>query len=172
MKDAHTGWYLVFTKANQETIATMNLERQGFDTYFPLLQQHKRRRNIYQAVSEPLFPRYLFVHLNAETDDWSKIRSTRGCLSLVKFGTFPARVPDKLIEQLKLHESDRVLQNNASTPEFKPGDHVKIIDGVLSNYKGIVALKNSQERITILLTITENHTCRVNVSIHQVMGAN
>ncbi len=173
MRDAQsTGWYLVFTKPNHENIAKFNLQRQSFHAYLPMLQQHKRKHNLYQLVTEPLFPRYLFIQLTEGIDNWGKIRSTRGCISLVRFGAFPARVPDILIEQLKQNEVFRLTQPQASVPEFKQGDQVQVMDGVLANYEGIVDIKNNRERITLLLTIAEGHTCRVNLSIHQVKAVN
>jgi transcriptional antiterminator RfaH len=167
--DTHRGWYLVLTKARHETVATLNLQRQGFHTYLPLFQEHKRRRNLYQIVTGPLFPRYLFICLNAQIHDWSKIRSTRGCISLVRFGALPARVPDALVERLQQDEATRLIQNDKEcAPDFKPGDRVQVLGGVLANYEGIVEIKNSRERITLLLTIAEGHTRRVNLSVHQV----
>ena len=167
MKDAHIGWYLVITRPYHETIAKLNLDHQGFHTYLPLSSQHKHRRNRYQLVTEPLFPRYLFIHLNSEIDDWSKIRSTRGCISLVRFGLLPARVPDSLIEQLQSDETTRAIQDKIQS-QFKPGDHVRVLDGLLAGYEGIIELKNSQERVTLLLTIAEGHTRRISLPLNQV----
>jgi len=168
------GWYLVCTKARHEAIASLNLQRQGFHTYFPLLRLHKRRRYLYQVVTEPLFPHYIFIHLNVEINDWSKIRSTRGCVSLVRFGSFPARVPDALVEQLKREETLRFSEGHqvANLPYFKPGDHVRVVDGILADYEGIVEMRNSCDRITLLLAITENHTRCVNLSINQIEKIN
>ncbi len=165
-------WYLVFTKPHHENIAKLNLERQGFHTYLPLCQQHKRKRNVYQIVTEPLFPRYLFISLGSQINDWGKIRSTRGCVSLVRFGTLPARIPTTLVEKIRQSEADQRQQKKLSTPDFKPGDRVQVIDGVLANYEGIVEIKNNHERITLLLIIAEEHTCRVNLSVHQVQATN
>ncbi|EKD54133.1 MAG: transcriptional activator RfaH [uncultured bacterium] len=168
VKDARTGWYLVFTKPKQEAAAESHLQRQGFQIYFPLLKQYKHRGNLYQQVIEPLFPRYLFIHLNSDSDDWSKVRSTRGCVSLIRFGLLPARVPDALVPQLKKTEDLRLLPAKSAAPDFKPGDRVQVIDGLLADYEGIVEIKNSQQRVTLLLRIAEGHTRSVNLSVHQV----
>jgi transcriptional antiterminator RfaH len=164
-KDTPSGWYLVFTKPRHENIAKINLQRQGFHTYCPVLQQHKRQRNVYQIVTDPLFPRYLFIQLNTGVDDWSKIRSTRGCVSLVRFGTLAARVPDALIEQLKRDESMRFVKPK---PDFKPGDRVRVLAGVLAGYEGIVDVKNSQQRVTLLLTFAEGHTRQITLPVQQI----
>ena len=172
VKEAQSGWYLVFTKPHHENIASINLQRQGFHIYFPLIQQHKRRQNLYKIVTEPLFPRYLFIHLNSEKEDWSKMRSTRGCVSLVRFGQIPARIPDALVLQLKQDEATRVIQDEKMTPAFKSGDRVRILEGVMSAYHGIVEVKNSPQRVTLLLTIAEGHTRSVSLPTHQIEMAN
>jgi transcriptional antiterminator RfaH len=167
MQESSLGWYLIFTKPRQESIAAEHLKRQHFVTYLPYIQQHKRIQNVYRIITESLFPRYLFVQLSAELDDWSKIRSSRGCISLVRFGIYPARVPDILIEQLKKCETDRIIQQQI-TPHFKPNDRVQILDGLLEGYEGMIKSKDSQQRVTLLLKMAEGHTCSIRCSIHQI----
>ena len=172
MKDSSTGWYIVYTKPRQESFAMLNLEWQRFQGYLPLLQEHRRRRNLYQIITEPLFPRYLlFMCLNTSTGDWSTIRSTCGCVSLVRFGTLPVFIPSALIEQLK-QEQKRLAQDTYKKTAFKPGNGVRIIDGLLTDYEGIIETKNNQERITLLLTISEGYTKRINLSLHEVKTVN
>ncbi len=168
MGDMHTGWYLIFTKSRNEATAELNLKRQGFEIYLPFIQQHKRHRNAYQVVNKSLFPRYVFVHLNSEADDWSKNSFNKRLCFISALCSLPARVPDTLIEQLKQEEKMRLMQPITETPNLKPGDKVQIIDGVLANYHGVVKLKNSEQRVTLLLEIAEKHTRCVNLSIHQV----
>jgi transcriptional antiterminator RfaH len=169
VKEAQSGWYLVYTKPRHENLANIHLQNQGFHVYFPLLQQHKRRHSIYRVVTEPLFPRYLFIHLNSGIDDWSKIRSTRGCVSLVRFGPIPAKIPDSLILRLQEDEIHR-FSKQQNTPDFKPGDRVQVIDGILENYEGIIETKNNQERVTLLLNIAEGYTRRVQLPVHQIVA--
>lgn len=170
--DSQTGWYLVFTKPQQEKIAKINLEHQGFRIYLPLIKQYKRQKNLYQIVIEPLFRRYLFIFLKQNIDDWSKIRSTRGCLSLVRFGALPARLPDKLIEQLQHDEEIRLTDPDEKTCLFKPGDKVEIIDGLLKGYEGIFNTTHNQDRVSILLNIAETYSCSISLPIHQISKIN
>ena len=48
-----------------------------------------------------MFPRYLFIQLDRENDNWMPIRSTIGVQNLVQFGGIAARVPDNLISDLR-----------------------------------------------------------------------
>jgi len=172
VRDTHTGWYLVLTKPNQENTAKLNLERQGFSVYSPTITQLKHKRNIYQMITEPLFPRYIFIHLDSKMEDWSKIRSTRGCVTLVRFGMLPARIPESLIETLKADEANRLTQAPPKAPSIKMGDHVRIVGGILKDYEGIVQATCGQKRIILLLTIAEGHTQGINLSINDVRIAN
>ena len=99
-------WYLVYTKPRQEALAQANLERQDYGVYLPKVRQMRRRRGKQEAVVEPLFPRYLFIHLDTQSDNWGPIRSTFGVASLVRFGSEPAQVPDELVAHLNLADYD------------------------------------------------------------------
>ncbi len=93
-------WYLIYTKPHKEQVARENLERQGYDTYLPMARIRRRRLGKGANRIEPLFPRYLFIKLDTQTDNWSPIRSTLGVSNLVKFGMHPSIVPEALIELL------------------------------------------------------------------------
>ncbi len=164
--DFNTGWHLVFTKPRKEFVAKLNLERQGFTVYLPVRRRYKRMNKSYYQTTEPLFARYLFLYINAKCNDTSKVRSTYGCNSLVKFGDHMAKIPDNLISSLKIQEKQDSLDINSLN--YESGVSVEIINGLLSGYKGLVLSKSSKHRINLLLTIAENHTQRIQVSINQI----
>ena len=63
-----SNWYLIHTKIRQERVALENLERQGFESFLPLIRVEKLRRSALVVVEEPLVPRYLFIRLASGTD--------------------------------------------------------------------------------------------------------
>ena len=91
-------WYLVHTKPRQENLAQENLERQGYETYLPRIYQTRRRNGRHVKTIEAFFPRYLFIHLDSETDNWAPIRSTIGVSKMIRFDGIPAMVPEQLIQ--------------------------------------------------------------------------
>jgi len=94
-------WYLVYTKPRQEGLAQENLARQGYGVYLPRVRLMRKRQGRPVAIIEPLFPRYLFIQLDTQSDNWGPIRSTFGVASLVRFGNEPAKVPDNFVAHLK-----------------------------------------------------------------------
>ena len=143
-------WYLVYTKPRQEEVAATNLTRQGYGVYLPRLRQLRKRSGKRVPIVEPLFARYLFIHLDSHTDNWIPIRSTLGVMSLVRFGAEPARVPDDLVAHLKSHEGAEGLHEWAE-PKLAVGDHVRVAEGPLAGYEGVLIAKSGRERVTLLL---------------------
>lgn len=145
-------WYLIYTKPRQEYLARENLDRQGFVTYLPLVQQSRRRNGRYIKNIEPYFPRYLFIQLNTDTDNWAPIRSTLGVSQMVRFGGIPAVVPDELITCLKENDDPDGLQKIIRR-DMSPGDRVEIVSGPFAGYVGIYQQQKSAERVAVLLEI-------------------
>jgi transcriptional antiterminator RfaH len=159
-------WYLVYTKPRQENTALENLLRQQYEVYFPQIRMWRTRRGHRQLVVEPLFPRYLFIHLDSQSDNWVPIRSTLGVTSLVRFGAEPARVPDPLIEYLVSRQDAEGLHEWAQ-PTLKIGERARVVSGPLAGYEGILVAKSSRERVVILLDMVSGQM-RANLNPDQI----
>jgi len=147
-------WYLIYTKPQQEQRARENLERQGYVVYLPLMRVRRRRMGRPVERVEPMFPRYLFVRLNATSDNWAPIRSTFGVTQLVRFGRDPARIPDDLVEVLQAASDSEGVCNAAPPPaDFRSGDTVRIRSGAFAGYAGIFQARTGQERVILLLEV-------------------
>jgi transcription elongation factor/antiterminator RfaH len=145
-----TAWYLVYTKAQQEDIALLNLECQGYTCYLPKLRIERIRRRKAEVVIEPMFPRYLFVRLDlsGQGKSWTPTRSTVGVQQLIYFGSRAAQVDDKLIDWLRRREAERPAE-----AMFKPGQAVVITDGPFAGIEAIFQTADAERRAMILLEI-------------------
>lgn len=159
-------WYLVVTKPQSEFKAQENLLRQGYETYLPIVQTSRRRNGKNVNRTEAFFPRYLFIYLDKETDNWAPIRSTFGVAGLVRFGGLPAVVPELMVTNLKNNENEFGLQS-FEKKEFKQGDKVEIIDGPFEGYKAVYQKMKSTERVSVLLDIVGKNT-QVTLSVHEL----
>lgn len=155
--DNTKAWYLVYCKPRQEDVAKRNLERQGFVVYLPLARQFRRRRGQRVGIVAPLFPRYLFIYLSKEADNWTPIRSTLGVSSLVRFGLHPAAVPNGLIAFLQARDDGQGVQD-LPLPQYQAGQGVRVTQGVMRDYEGIFLAKSGKERVLILLDIMGQRT--------------
>ena len=88
MKPDQSNWFAVVTKPRQEQIALKNLQRQGYECFLPMAENpYQRRSKKQQRIIEPLFPRYLFLKAIAQHQNLAPVRSTKGVISMVRFGT-------------------------------------------------------------------------------------
>ncbi len=147
-------WYLIFSKPQRERIAKENLERQNYHVYLPLVRHRKRVGGRYRTLVEPMFPRYMFILLDDTNDDWGPIRSTIGVANLVRFGMVPARLPDTLVHLMRKREDTEGIQH-LPEQELKPGDSVRIVEGVMAGYEAIYKSSTGSERVILLLEIAE-----------------
>jgi transcriptional antiterminator RfaH len=150
-------WYLVYCKPRQEATARRNLERQRYVTYLPLLRELRRRGGRRGEVIAPLFPRYLFVRLNTETDNWAPIRSTLGVVSIVRFGPAAAAVPDRLVDMLRRREDADGL-HRPPAEQYRRGARVRITEGGFAGYEGIFLARTGRDRVTVLLQVLGRDT--------------
>lgn len=147
-------WYLIHSKPQQEYLARENLERQAYEAYLPLAPVRRRRRGRTYTEPGPMFPRYLFIHLDDGIDDWRPIRSTLGVSTLVRFGQVPARVPDGLIAMLKDREDEDGIQI-LPFDALQKGQKIRIAEGSFEGYEGLFEARSGRDRVVILLKILE-----------------
>ena len=137
-------WYLIKTKPRQEKIAIENLENQKFQVYCPLVRINKKH--------VVLFPGYLFIQLDKNSQNWLPIRSTRGVLNFVRFGLSYAKIHDSIIKFIKNNEQS-TLEKIKNLNEFSPGDNVQITEGAFKNCTAIFKSFKSDERVILLMKL-------------------
>lgn len=134
-------WYVIRTKSRQEARAVSNLENQNFQVYCPWLIRKNGQR-------EALFTGYLFVQVETFDRSYNSLRSTRGVLSVLKFGEHWSTVDDELIEYLKSNERD-----HRGVPLFRPQQEVIFQDGPFKGIEAVYLCANGEERAMVLITV-------------------
>ncbi|MGV1016054.1 MAG: transcription/translation regulatory transformer protein RfaH [Fluviibacter phosphoraccumulans] len=150
-------WYLVQSKPRNEMRALENLVRQGYETYLPLMEVERLQRGKLLKKMEPLFPRYLFLHLEEGNDNWGPIRSTMGVAGLVRFGQAYAVVSDDLLEAVRVRTQD------VKKALFTPGDSIRVVSGPLLGLEGVFDITDGEQRSFVLLEFMQKQQ-RVSVS--------
>jgi transcriptional antiterminator RfaH len=138
-------WYLVHCKPREDERALEHLQRQGFECYRPMRPVERLRDHRRLVAVEPLFPRYLFIHLDSVHDNWYPIRSTRGVHQIVRFDKEkPLAVSDAIIEGIRMR-----LATRAPEPYLKPGERVRITEGPFSHLEAIFVANDGDERVVL-----------------------
>lgn len=162
-------WYAVQTQPNSEGRAQLNLVRQNFGTYLPRYLKMRRHARKVERVPRPLFPNYLFVHLDVERERWRSVNGTFGVSRLVSQGDMPLAVPDGIVDAIRLREDDDGLVT-LLPPTFRPGQRVEILEGPMAMYTGFFEHMPDNERVVLLLNMLGRQV-RVTVSRAGVAAA-
>lgn len=142
-------WYLLYCKPKQEYRAQSNLKNQGIESCFPTFI--KRKTTGSKAVSQPLFPRYLFVKLDPYSSHFSAVKNTRGVSDFIRYGTDLQVVPDELVIQLMNNDTSDVQC------ELNKGDLVKLTEGCYKNIHAIYQQSDGELRSILLIKLLNQY---------------
>jgi transcriptional antiterminator RfaH len=146
-------WYVVYTRTGMERMALGHLEEQGYAVYLPQRLKERRHARRVDRIKVPLFPRYLFVSMDIETDGWRSINGTYGVTYLVAMGDRPSAVPAGIVESIRERENEEGLVVIAEPNPFTEGDVIEITRGALADQTGIFKCGGDRQRVTLLLSL-------------------
>ena len=147
---SQNGWYAAQLRPNGNSVALVNLERQGFNAFRPLIWETKQTHKGPQRILRPMFPGYVFVEFDITQPEWPKIRSTRGISRLVgNVSGGPSRLPNGLIELLRQRCAGNL--DNSATNALQPGDKVYVSSGPFAAFLATVERMDAQKRVWLLI---------------------
>lgn len=171
MTDIAAGnWFVVQTQVNAEAKAARNLLRQGFETYLPRYLKRRSHARKIEKIPAPLFPRYLFVHVDMASQRWRAIQSTFGVSHLVLNGSAPALVAQRVLGLLKAREDESGFVKLDRRPQFSIGDEVRVLAGAFADNLGLFDGLADRDRIAILLDLL-GRKVRVSIDADMVAAA-
>ena len=147
-------WYVVHTYSGYENKVATNLEkivdnRQLQDwiqeIHVPTEMVTEVKDGQKREVERKIFPGYVLVKMVMTDESWFVVRNTRGCTGFVGPGGKPIPLTEE--EVLALGVEKREIEVN-----YKVGDTIRIVDGPLENFSGIVDeidLTQGKVRVTI-----------------------
>ncbi len=148
-------WFTIRTRPTREAVAKLQYERQGYEVWFPQLLKTVRHARRIKKVMRPLFPGYIFLCLAPDQRNWVSISSTIGAIGPVRFGDYYPPVPEWLIKELILRESEEgfISEPHDESLGIKPGDRVTVSGDNNTEIQGIFQTLKGTDRALILLDI-------------------
>lgn len=141
-------WYVVQTRWQMEDVAAGELVNQSFTVYCPKRQAVKKRIGGELAML-PLFPRYIFVEFDVESDPWRYIYGTPGVVTI--FGETPERplpVPRGVVEELLMRPE--ILAD--VRPISLAGASLRIEGGAWDRFVGVCQW-STDKRVGVLMSL-------------------
>jgi transcriptional antiterminator RfaH len=144
-------WFAVQTQPRAEERAKWHLENQNIITYLPLYRRPVRHARRVAIALRPLFPGYLFVHLDPEVCRWRSINGTVGVRQILTDGLVPLPLPDRVIDEIKARQDETGAVKLRAT--FKPGQTVRLVQGALANIDALFEEIRDEDRVILLVSL-------------------
>jgi len=139
-------WIVATYKKNELKRLENNLLSQGFNYFNPVIniKSHNHR-----FKEEPMFPGYIFI--NADIENYQKIKYTKGISSVIRFNKNIAIVEDDEIDEL------RKIQHDSFTEPISPkvfiGQEAVLTNGPLKGALVTIASMPRNDRVNIFIHI-------------------
>ena len=146
---AQPHWYVAYTRANHERQVADQLAERGVENFLPQYESVHRWKDRKMRLQRPLFPGYVFVHL--ELKSRLKVLQVPGVACLVGFGGKPASVPDEDLERIRgyLNKGLRAEPH----PYLTVGRLVRLKSGPLAGAQGILLRRKGNFRLVLSIEL-------------------
>ena len=142
-------WACARLEPHRERLALHCLGLAGYVTYLPRMRERRLSHGRRIEVRPPLFPGYAFFVVEAQ---WHSARWSVGVLGLIMNGLQPAKVPDRVIDEIRGRERNGLIEL-APPPSLRRGARVRILAGPFRDHLAIFADMKPRQRVEILLQL-------------------
>ena len=167
-------WYVVHTYSGYENKVASNLEktvenRQMHDliqqVLVPTETVTEMKDNKQHDVERKIFPGYVLVKMILTDDSWYVVRNIRGCTGFVGPSSKPIPLTDEEVARLGVEKKKIEVS-------YGVGDSVKIMDGPLEGFVGIVEeVDKEKNRVHVTVSMFGRET-PVELELNQAEAIN
>lgn len=145
-------WYACRTRARAEKQVDRLLERGGFETYLPLVEQERQWADRKKRVGFPLFPGYTFARFVL----WQTLEvvSTPGVVTVVGGVACPDPVRAEELEAVRRLAQGVETTGQAPQPTdwLEPGTPIQVMEGPFKGMRGLLLEVRGGCRVAVRLS--------------------
>ena len=166
-------WYVVHTYSGYENKVAASIEKAVENLKFhdlilgvnvPMETVIEVKDNTRKEVERKVYPGYVFVKMVMTDESWHVVRNTRGVTGFVGPGSTPIPLTEQEIETMGVEKHEIIV-------EYGVGDSVKVLDGPLSDFIGVVEeLSVEKNRVKVIVSMFGRET-PVELELDQVEPA-
>ncbi|MBQ9298244.1 MAG: transcription termination/antitermination protein NusG [Clostridia bacterium] len=163
-------WYVVHTYSGYEnkvktdlekTVKNRELEDYFFDIVVPMEEQIEIKNGKTKTNIKKVFPGYVLIKMIITEQSWYIVRNTRGVTGFVGSETDPIPLTPEEIRSMG-------FEDVPVTIDYDTGDNVKVLNGPLEGFIGVVQEINKEKgKVKVLVSMFGRET-PVEVEFSQV----
>lgn len=146
-------WFAIRTRSRHEKIAAEHLEKQGFESFLPLLKRTHKWTDRVKEVELPVFAGYSFVRLAFTPMERLRVLQTHGVVGFVGMKNLGIPIPDSQIQDIRtLLASDLPFEER---PFLHVGQRVRIRGGSLDGIEGILSAQDQNQSLVVSVDLIQ-----------------
>ena len=159
--DIQPKWYVVHTYSGYEnkvktdlekTVKNRELEEYIFDIVVPIEEQIEIKDGKRKTNLKKVFPGYVLVKMIVTEESWYIVRNTRGVTGFVGSGSDPIPLTEEEIRKMGFELTEVNV-------DYEVNDSVKILNGPLENFVGVVQEINKEKhKVKVLVSMFGRET--------------
>ena len=164
-------WYVIHTYSGYENavktsiekfVASRNMEDMILRMEIPMeTVTEVTDSGATKEVERKVFPGYVLIKMVMTDDTWHLVRNVRGVTGFVGSANKPIPLTEEEVLAMGMEKHEIVVRYNV-------GDHVKIVDGPLASFTGIVEeIEPEKNRVSVMVSMFGRET-PVNLELDQV----
>ena len=130
-------WFAVHVRSNCERGVAGFVKDRGVEVFLPTYRAASKRRDRRAVLTKPLFPGYLFVHIDPKSSSRIEVLRAPGTVRIVGFGDQPTAVPESTVENIRILVGDGEGPARPH-PLVRVGRLVKVSSGPFTGAVGLL----------------------------------
>ena len=155
-------WYVAHTYSGYENAVKAAIEKavtnRGFEdmvlqTEIPLeTVTEVNEVGVSKEVERKVFPGYVLIKMVMTDDTWHLVRNVRGVTGFVGSANKPIPLTEEEVLAMGMEKHEIVVR-------YQVGDHVRIVDGPLSSFTGVVEeIEPEKNRVSVMVSMFGRET--------------
>ena len=164
-------WYVIHTYSGYENAVKTSIEKfvTGRNMEDMILRMEIPMETVTEVtdsgatkeVERKVFPGYVLIKMVMTDDTWHLVRNVRGVTGFVGSANKPIPLTEEEVLAMGMEKHEMVVKYNV-------GDHVKIVDGPLASFTGIVEeIEPEKNRVSVMVSMFGRET-PVDLELDQV----
>jgi transcription antitermination factor NusG len=146
-------WYALRTRSRHEKMVNEQLEKQGIESFLPLVKRMQKWSDRTKEVEWPVFSGYSFVRMDFSSPDRLRVLKTQGVVGFVGVRSEGIPIPDNQIEDIRTLVASGVPFEERTF--LRVGQRVRIRSGALAGLEGILASHDKQQNLVISVDLIQ-----------------
>ena len=155
-------WYVIHTYSGYENAVKTSIEKfvTGRGMEDKILRMEIPMETVTEVtesgttkeVERKVFPGYVLIKMVMTDDTWHLVRNVRGVTGFVGSANKPIPLSEEEVVAMGMEKHEIVVNYNV-------GDHVKIVDGPLASFTGIVEeIEPEKNRVSVMVSMFGRET--------------